>query len=87
MAGEPAETLIGVGFMGFGAILVFAAFKNVSPIELIRTVVTTGSLDTHNPKTLGKVLATGGSKAGAAGGSAASGLGAGVVGGAGGAIA
>lgn len=45
MAGEPAETMIGVSAIGFGAVLLFAAYKNISPIAIIRNAVTNGSID------------------------------------------
>lgn len=45
MPGKPGETFIGVSIVGVGAVLAFAAYKNKSPIALIRNAVTTGSLD------------------------------------------
>lgn len=51
MPGEPAETLVGVAGVGLGALLLYSAVKNVSPIAIIRNAVTTGSIDlTHLPK-------------------------------------
>lgn len=44
MPGEPAETMIGVGAIGFGALMLFCAVKNVSPVALIRQAVTTGQI-------------------------------------------
>ena len=43
--GGPAETMIGVGALGIGTVLVVAAFKNVSPLALIRNAITEGDLD------------------------------------------
>lgn len=48
MPGEPAETMIGVAGVGLGALLLYAAVKNKSPIAIIRNAVTTGSLDLSN---------------------------------------
>lgn len=45
MPGEPAETMIGVGAIGFGLLLGVAAYKNKSPVAIIRAAVTTGSID------------------------------------------
>lgn len=44
MAGQPAETLIGVGLLGAGVVLVFSAVKNVSPVALVKQAVTDGVL-------------------------------------------
>lgn len=48
MPGEPAETMIGVVGVGLGALLLYSAVKNKSPIAIIRNAVTTGSLDLVN---------------------------------------
>ena len=45
MPGEPAETLLGVGAVGAGALLLYCAYKNVSPFGLIKQAITTGDLD------------------------------------------
>lgn len=45
VAGEPTEAMIGIGALGLGAVLVFASYKNVSPVALIKTAITTGDLD------------------------------------------
>lgn len=44
MPGEPAETMIGVGVLGFGSLMLFCAVKNVSPVALLRQAITTGNL-------------------------------------------
>ena len=55
MAGEPAEAMIGVAALGFGVVLVVAAYKNVSPLALVRQAVTTGKLDLAGlPNLVGK---------------------------------
>lgn len=48
MPGEPAETLVGVVGVGLGALLLYSAVKNVSPVAIIRNAVTTGSIDLTN---------------------------------------
>lgn len=45
MPGSPAETMVGVGAVGFGTLLLYAAVKNKNPVAILRHVVTTGSLD------------------------------------------
>lgn len=52
MASDPAPTMIGVGLLGFGALTIYAAYKNVSPFALVRQAVTTGSLDPSNASPL-----------------------------------
>lgn len=45
MPGSPAETMVGVGAVGFGALLLYAAVKNKNPVDIVKQAVTTGSLD------------------------------------------
>lgn len=45
MPGEPAESMIGVGVVGFGLLLVVAAYKNKSPVAIVTNAVTKGSFD------------------------------------------
>jgi hypothetical protein len=45
MAGQPTEAMLGIGALGLGTVLVISAFKNVSPVALIKAAVTTGDLD------------------------------------------
>src|SRR5258706_16334052 len=59
MPGEPAETMIGGAGVGIGALLLYAAVKNKSPIAIIRNAVTTGSIGFSNiPNLVGGVTAT-----------------------------
>lgn len=44
MPGEPAETMLGVAALGAGTLLLVCAYKNVSPVALVRRAVTTGQL-------------------------------------------
>lgn len=39
------NTMIGIGALGAGVLLLFAAYKNVNPLDVVRQVVTTGNLD------------------------------------------
>lgn len=57
MPGEPVETMVGVGLMGFGTILAYAAYKGINPMEIIRQFIETGKFVDPNklPKILGSV--------------------------------
>lgn len=48
MPGEPAETMIGVGGLGIGVLMIVCAYKNKSPFGVIKQAVTTGSFDLTN---------------------------------------
>lgn len=65
MPGEPVETMIGTGLMGFGVILAYGAYKNVNPLEIIRQFITTGKFVDPNklPKLIGSTGADAASKA------------------------
>lgn len=42
MPGEPVETLIGTAGIGIGVLVVYAVYKNVSPLTLLREAISTG---------------------------------------------
>lgn len=48
MPGGPAETFVGVGAVGVGALMLFCAVKNVSPVYLLRQAVQQGNISLAN---------------------------------------
>jgi hypothetical protein len=40
--GQPVETLIGVSAIGFGVVVVYGAYKNVNPLQILREAISTG---------------------------------------------
>lgn len=42
---NPTRALIGVGGLGTGVLLLYCAYRNVKPTDVLRQIVTTGNLD------------------------------------------
>lgn len=59
MPGEPTETLLGTGAIGIGLVVAYAAYKNVSPLTLLRDTITKGKFPDISklPKLFGHLTA------------------------------